>query len=91
MSSETSYIHCCNYDCWEKLDPNRLYNENGFQYCNDICASDHWYDIKKERRRAYYHAIQDLTQSVEDAHKYANDSIVESVKMHQEFKAKNDE
>ncbi len=80
-------MFCCNYDCDEKLNPSdNLYNSAGFVYCNEMCASNHWYDIKKERRRAFQHAVTNLTYSAVDAHKYADKTISENVAAYQSSK-----
>lgn len=59
VSDIEAFTYCCNYDCCERLelDCTNLYYDDGFVYCNESCAFDHYYDRKKERRRAFNSAI----------------------------------
>ena len=62
ISEIEAFVYCCNYDCCERLElnatgSNDLYYDDGYVYCNETCAFDHYYDRKKERRQAFRAAI----------------------------------
>jgi hypothetical protein len=87
ISEIEAFVYCCDYDCWERLELDKdLYYQDGFVYCNERCAANHYYDRKKEVRRTFNSAI--ASQKVfADAIKYARNSVKESVAAYQEYKA----
>jgi hypothetical protein len=50
MSSST--VICQNYDCQSELAACDAFYDNERSYCCYDCAFGHYYDLKKERRRA---------------------------------------
>ena len=53
----TPMIVCSNYDCQTELAKVDAFYEDERPYCGYDCAFNHYYDLKRERRRDYYAAV----------------------------------
>jgi hypothetical protein len=47
-------VVCCNYDCQTEFAKIDAFYDDERPYCSYDCAFNHYYDLKKERRRNYY-------------------------------------
>jgi hypothetical protein len=56
-SDQVPTVVCCNYDCQSELAKIDAFYDDERPYCCYDCAFNHYYDLKKERRRNYYATI----------------------------------
>lgn len=85
-AATSTFTYCCNYDCCEKLSGgDDLFYDDGMVYCNEDCAFGHYYDCKREAKRAYKATLA-ATGSASKAAANAERAVSESVAANQQCK-----